>query len=97
MLPIYNRNNAVSETQVEAILHVNGDEKYVTLTSTMAYSDYVDKDYVDRKATYRSKPNMNDIQNNYTPEEIIDAYGVDVFENIIRKKKLERITNVTKL
>lgn len=41
--------------------------------------------------------NINPVTSNYSVDEIIDLYGAEKLENALRKRKLERITNVTNL
>lgn len=47
----------------------------------------------DYHATQRYQ-NECELKRNYTLEDIVEIYGIDEIENFIRKKKIERITNV---
>lgn len=43
--------------------------------------------------TVRSHVGMDDVKYHYSAEDLLDAYGVEEFERVIRQRKLNRIMN----
>lgn len=90
MLPNYNsilfkhNDNNVNDISYDITCDQYGN---VNTTVTTVISGYPD----DGLTSICVRPTIQNIKQTYSPEEIIDAYGVEVFENIIRKKKLERL------
>lgn len=55
------------------------------------YDDYDNYTWITKQEKNTYPLSVKDVVENYSPEELIDAIGLDKVEMILRKKKLEKL------